>query len=753
MAHHDPDRPDFPLAIRRPNARGMLNAKDNSRQHGVGSDMMSPTFLLSVLRQWWIIVLPIGTLLAAAAGALVMYFYVPQFEATALIMIEDVSPYVAFANRDENHSSQVYVQTQLELLRSPVVLEPLLSRPEIASMRELANQPDHVKVLQDSLAIKRVGQSELYNVSYHNSVATTAASVVNSLILAYIDMHTDDELQRSQRVIDILEEERGRMSLEVERLRKRVVDLAKEVTGKDPFGDHAPLDFERALSPIGTLFQSLTQADVDREVMQAEIQALTESPASSANKSETPGLFELEIESRPDVREKMTGIQVVQTQMDELKSRKSMFYNTPQWETDPAYMGLKEELQRRQTELADLKTKARDIVQAERKEKRDQDRVDAIAKAQHELDMVDTRKEFLSKRFASQVSQLKSGEEKSVELEFARAELARAEKVFELIASRKLALQTELRAPARVQFVQKANVPAAPLEPLPYKLLFLACSATFFAPFGLALIRETTVPRISDVEQLSRESRLRVLGEITSLPVRYVAASPGKLPERLRRDMHVFAESINSLRTNLTLAEDLVSQHVLAVTSASPGEGKTSVATSLAMSIANATEQPALLIDADMRSPDVASTLKTKSHPGLFEVLSKTCEWTDAIHRVGKTNLYVMPGGRATKSPHHLVSLTASKALLDQLRTRFPKIVIDTPPILGASESLVLAKVADAVLFCTLCDVSRAKQVRISVEQLEHAGVNLAGAVLSGTSPKKYAWNYGYYAIPSENVG
>ena len=325
------------------------------------------------------------------------------------------------------------------------------------------------------------------------------------------------------------------------------------------------------------------------------------------------------------------------------------------------------------------------------------------------------------------------------------------EKVFELIASRKIALQTELRAPARIQLAQKASVPLAPIEPLPYKMLFLACTATFCVPFGMAVAREMTVRRISDVEQLSRESGLRVLGEIASLPVRSVAVSPGKLSGRLRRDMYVFAESINSLRTNLSVAEDLRSQQVFVVTSALSGEGKTSVATSLAMSIANAGERRTLLIDADMRSPDVASTLKTKSQPGLFEVLSKKCKLADAIHRVGDSNLYVIPGGRATKSPHHLVSIAESKALLDQLRGKFSTIVVDTPPILGASESLVLAKVADAVLLCTLSDVSRAKQVRIAVERLEHAGVNLAGAVLSGTSLKKYAHTYGYYAIPSEN--
>jgi capsular exopolysaccharide synthesis family protein len=224
-----------------------------------------------------------------------------------------------------------------------------------------------------------------------------------------------------------------------------------------------------------------------------------------------------------------------------------------------------------------------------------------------------------------------------------------------------------------------------------------------------------------------------------------VAISPKKLAGRLRRESYIFAESINSLRTNLAVAESLDEQLVIAVTSSVSGEGKTSVATSLAMSIMNATDLPTLIIDADMRSPDVATILKTRSRPGLFDLLSNKCELNDAIHRVNESNLYVIPGGRATRNPHHIVGVSATKQLLDQLRTRFHAIVIDTPPILGASESLIFAKACDAALFCTRCDFSRVKQVRMAVERLEHAGVSLAGAVLSGTPAKRYAYLYGYY--------
>jgi capsular exopolysaccharide synthesis family protein len=325
--------------------------------------------------------------------------------------------------------------------------------------------------------------------------------------------------------------------------------------------------------------------------------------------------------------------------------------------------------------------------------------------------------------------------------------LAREEKVFEMIASRKLALQTEMRAPARVKFQRRADVPVIPVEPLPYKVLILACVTAFGVPFGLAVLKELLVRRVSDVDQLARESKLRVLGEIAELPVRNVAVSPRRISARLQRDAHVFAESINSLRTNLTLASDLRDNRVFAVMSAVSGESKSSVATSLAMSFANATGRPTLVIDGDMRSPDVASMLKTKAAPGLFEVLSGKCELEDCIQHVADSQVYVLAAGKADRTAHQYLTVKAAEALVERLRSKFQTILIDTPPVLGASEAIILAKAADAGLFCSLSGVSKIQQIQLAIDRLERADVNVAGAVLSGSTVKRYAYRYGYYPL------
>lgn len=712
---------------------------------GVGGfgNVVSPAFFLWVLKQWWKIGVPAGLVLAIAVGAAVIYFFVPKYEASAILTIEDVRPAIVFEDRGRSNS-QRYVQTQLELLRSSVVLEPLLSRPEIASAIELSGQPDRVSYLRRKLTVARRGGSELYNIAYISDSPKFAADLVNAVIDEYVQLQSRDESFRSLTVVALLEKERKKSEIEVERLRKHVVELTKDVTGKDAFsGTIAKID--DATTPTATLFGQLVSIDVERTVLLARLQAMDDDSAW-IDPLESSGLLELRLGQHPAVLQKQSAIDLVQRQIEELKAKYARNSTKANWETDPYYLGAQRELKLLEPELAEAKLKARSAILAERKEQQKFEREVQRLKLAAEIKTLDTRREYFAKQFEDQINALKTGGGKSVELEFARNELARKDRVFELIASREIALQTESRAPTRVQLTQAARVPTVPMEQAPFKLLILACSAAFAAPFAAAVAREVTVRRINDVVQLAQESKLRVLGEITTLPVRYLAASPGKLLPNLRRAAYIFAESINSLRTNLAVTAELGGKQIVAVTSSASGEGKTSVATSLAMSIADTTGAKTLIIDGDLRSPDVATMLKTPSRPGLFEYLSDKCSLDEAIHRVGDGNLYVMPAGRATKNPHLVLKLAETKRLFDQLRDRFTSIIVDTPPILGASESLVLAKAADMAIFCSLCDVSRAKQVQLAVERLEHAGVKVAGAVLSGTPANRYASIYGYYA-------
>jgi succinoglycan biosynthesis transport protein ExoP len=140
----------------------------------------------------------------------------------------------------------------------------------------------------------------------------------------------------------------------------------------------------------------------------------------------------------------------------------------------------------------------------------------------------------------------------------------------------------------------------------------------------------------------------------------------------------------------------------------------------------------------------IAKVLGVTARPGLTEVFAGKASLSEAIHPSGQANTYVLPAGVCHVNPHHVIHGSSIDELFDDLRAKFSTILVDMPPILGASESLVYAKAADLVVFCSLSSVSRARQVRGAVERLQTTGANVVGAVLSGIPIRRNSYAYGY---------
>jgi capsular exopolysaccharide synthesis family protein len=252
--------------------------------------------------------------------------------------------------------------------------------------------------------------------------------------------------------------------------------------------------------------------------------------------------------------------------------------------------------------------------------------------------------------------------------------------------------------------------------------------------------------KVDDAHHLESRSRLSVLGEISTIPV----AATGKLTKKRRshaRELRLFEESVDSLSTTLTLREDLRNCRVFTITSALSGEGKTSVSCQLVVSLARSTGSKVLLIDGDLRAPDVHHVFGRPMTAGLVGYLNGTDEWRDLVDRDWNDSIHLLTSGYLKGSPHRLLSNGRFEKLIEEARQEYDYIVLDTPPVLPASEALLFAKVADAVLMCALRDKSRIEQLVQAYQRLESSGCKVAGSVLSGVPVREYASYYGdYYA-------
>src|SRR4029077_13278146 len=178
-----------------------------------------------------------------------------------------------------------------------------------------------------------------------------------------------------------------------------------------------------------------------------------------------------------------------------------------------------------------------------------------------------------------------------------------------------------------------------------------------------------------------------------------------------------FGEAFRTLRTNVLFSSTADGGQSLVVTSSGPGEGKTAVATSLALALAQ-TGQRVLLIDADMRRPRVHEVLEVRQEPGLSNVLTGDAKYDDSVMTIDNTELTVLPAGHTPPNPAELLGSTRFKDLLTRLKTRYDWVVVDTPPVMAVTDDPVAAHFCDAVVFVVGSQMTSRKVARTAVEQL-----------------------------------
>jgi len=239
---------------------------------------------------------------------------------------------------------------------------------------------------------------------------------------------------------------------------------------------------------------------------------------------------------------------------------------------------------------------------------------------------------------------------------------------------------------------------------------------------------------------LTQHAALPVVGEVAKMPMRLRTLAPSG-----KRAMSLFEESIDSLRVGLVLPEKFRDVKVIAVTSAVHGEGKSSISSQLAVSLGRSTGGPILLIDGDLRSPDVHHIFKVSNENGLTSVLEGKTSLDEAINTSWSDQVHLLPAGRLRTSPHRLITVDQLNGVLDELRAFYRFIIIDTPPVLSASEALLLCKVADGTVVSTRRNISREVQVKQTRERLIKAGARPMGVVFNGVPTRSYRQTYGSY--------
>ncbi len=195
---------------------------------------------------------------------------------------------------------------------------------------------------------------------------------------------------------------------------------------------------------------------------------------------------------------------------------------------------------------------------------------------------------------------------------------------------------------------------------------------------------------------------------------------------------HQLSESVETTRIMLLHAARVASYRVVLVTSAVSGEGKTSLSSHLAISLARS-GQRTLLIDGDLRQPMLHRLYDQPQEPGLSELVRDEVAAAVSIKPTAIDNLWIIPAGCYDEQVLAVLSQPRSRIIFDQLREQFDFIIVDSAPVLPVADTLLLSQHVDAALFSVLRDVSQIPKVQTAYQRIASLEVPILGAVVSGT--------------------
>lgn len=378
-----------------------------------------------------------------------------------------------------------------------------------------------------------------------------------------------------------------------------------------------------------------------------------------------------------------------------------------------------------------------------------------IIENQIDINSVEAKKKALEEVIQQYERQFDRIPQKSMEL--ARLQRARQsdEKLYLMLQEKfNEANITEQSNIGYIEIIERAGIPVRPSSP---KLLInLAIGIVLGLGMGLVVVfvKELVDVRIQSPEELKRLGHTplaAVVGmdhELQKLTSggKIVGGQGGKkgLDSHLITYSYPFssvAESYRQVRTHLQFAKQGTMPHVILISSPAPGEGKSTTAANLAIAVAQ-NGRKVLLVDGDLRKPILEQLFGVKKEPGLSELLTGRATLSGAIQKTLVENLSIMVCGAIPPNPAEVLGSEKMRGLIEQVRSDYDVVLLDSSPLLAVTDPSVLTTLADGVIIVVSAGKTRQEELQHSVELVESVGGRILGVVLNNLDLKRA---YGVY--------
>jgi len=553
--------------------------------------------------------------------------------------------------------------------------------------------------LIEDLEIKPTKNSSIVNISYEFDSPVIAAMVVNAFTRAYIDELLDMRMKASGYTVEW-------MSKKADEQRKQLEAAEKALNSYMRRQDIVSIENNINIGPqrVNELSAKLTLTKTRGEELGSLFKKLR-------------GLTPQEALAIPVVSDHET-IKDIRRDIDKAEQT-ILEYSKKYGRRHPVMIRANNELELLQSQLMD---ETRRVIQT--------------TEADYEL-VRENIKNLKAQLLAAKGESITLSE-KYVQYKILKRDVETYRHLYNALISRikEQALSEEIQ-PVNVWTVEAAVPPAEPVDSHRLRNLLLGVLLGLFGGVGLAFFVEYLDNTVKSVEEAEERFGLPVLSVISQMDPK-----EGRIEEVVKTlPLSAVSESYKSLRASLMLtSRDTPPKRVL-LTSMSPADGKTTTTVNLATALANSGKR-VILIDADLRKPSIGKLLKLYSEVGLSTYLSGNTD-KEIITQTDVENLSVILAGPVPPLPSELLSSERLTELLDRLSEEYDMVVIDSPPVMPVSDSLILSQLVDTTVVVVRAGKTSYDMLDHGLKSMQHVGANVKGLVINGVSAKN--GGYGYY--------
>ena len=626
------------------------------------------------------------------------------------------------------YDSDQFLATQIKLLQSDSVLRPVVTRYNLleqegqlkditeAQKTVLSNSP----IVLKNLKVFRPPNTYLLLVSYRSPDPQLAASVANEVSNSYLQHTYTLRIRSSANLSSFVERQIEDLRAKMERSGQRQAQFERELNVISPEEKTSILS-----SRLMQLNTEYTNAQGDRVRKEAQFNSMK---GGSLEAAQISSQGEALIKLNERINESRQKLAVV---------RSTYGVNHPE------YRKVASDVAELQRQFEDLRRNIAGRIEADFNQARNRETMlkRSVEETKNEFDRLNVR--------SFQYQQLKreaDGDKKLYD------ELNR--KIQEA------GINAGFQNNSMIRIADEARAAARPVFPSLRLNLLLALLFSFLLGIGAAVLTDMLDNTVRDPEQVSRTLNTDVVGTLPCVKDIKGLIGNSALPQMMNgivkytgseaRDgykaISTYEESIRTLRNSILLGDFDRRLRSLLVTSATPGEGKTTTAVHLAVAHSDQRKRT-LIIDCDLRRPSVHQKLNIHPTQGLSNVLTEEVSWRDVIMKIdGHPHLDIIAAGPPSRRASDLIG-SRMVELLEECSKEYDLIIVDSTPLLGFAEPLQMATAADGVIIVTKAGQTSRKAVGTVIQTLQRLRANVVGVVLNQVKKdmSDSYYYYGYY--------